>query len=315
MALPGLRPISSSVAPDVAVDFSGTFAPGETTAREALWYVNPQCRDGIPVLRVWQRDSGVHYRFYYQDGTEFLIEQHGSIIRGSWPSSLSLENATSYLLGPILGFVLRLRGMLCLHASAVMIGDEAIVFMGPAGSGKSTIAAMFAKLGYPVLTDDVVALREEEGGQGFTVLPGYPRLNLWSGEVKGLGGIFGELPRVDPQHPTWDKRYLDLRGNGLRFCNKPVRLAAVYTGEMVAGHKTLAVNDFLPTSRLVVLASNVYMNPVADRAMRAREFDSLSRLAMQVPVRRMLISEDRPSPTALCEAILADLEAMSRSAA
>jgi dephospho-CoA kinase len=51
-----------------------------------------------------------------------------------------------------------LRGVVCLHASAVAIGDEAIALLGPAGSGKSTTAAAFAERGYSVLAEDVVTL-------------------------------------------------------------------------------------------------------------------------------------------------------------
>ena len=42
-----------------------------------------------------------------------------------------------------MGFVMLLRGIVCLHASAIAIDDEAIALLGPAGSGKSTTAAAF----------------------------------------------------------------------------------------------------------------------------------------------------------------------------
>ncbi len=38
------------------------------------------------------------------------------------------------LLGLILGFVLRLRGVTCLHASAIAVRDRAIALLGPASS-------------------------------------------------------------------------------------------------------------------------------------------------------------------------------------
>src|ERR1700730_12146581 len=57
-----------------------------------------------------------------------------------WPGNSSLENALSYLFGPIIGLLLLLRGAVCLHASAVSIGDRAIVFVGSEGAGESTSA-------------------------------------------------------------------------------------------------------------------------------------------------------------------------------
>jgi len=40
---------------------------------------------------------------------------------------LTAEDAVVYLLGPVLGFIMRLRGIVPLHASAVMIGSGAVV--------------------------------------------------------------------------------------------------------------------------------------------------------------------------------------------
>ena len=51
-------------------------------------------------------------------------------------------------LGPVFAFVLRLRGAVTFHASAVRIGD-AVAFLGPQGAGKSTTAAALALRGCP----------------------------------------------------------------------------------------------------------------------------------------------------------------------
>src|SRR5690348_16585408 len=102
-----------------------------------------------------------------------------------------------------MGFVLRLRGALCLHASSVAVGDSAVALVGLPGAGKSTTAAAFACAGFSVLSDDVVALADE--GPQFYVHPGYPRVNLWPDSVQELFGSEDALPRITP---TWDKRYL-----------------------------------------------------------------------------------------------------------
>ena len=58
----------------------------------------------------------------------------------------------------ILPLMLTERGDLALHAAAVVEGGEAILFCGPAGRGKSTLAAALALRGYEVLSDDGVVL-------------------------------------------------------------------------------------------------------------------------------------------------------------
>ncbi|HVR38367.1 MAG TPA: hypothetical protein VMU84_04675, partial [Thermoanaerobaculia bacterium] len=96
------------------------------------------------------------YCFAYADKTRFVVARDGSAIWCTWETTA--EDAATYLLGPILAFVVRLRGALALHASAVLVDDRAIVFAAPPGGGKSTLAAAFARRGHAVLADDVVRL-------------------------------------------------------------------------------------------------------------------------------------------------------------
>ena len=161
---------------------------------------------GEPALRVFRVRDGEYYRFRYADETEFVIDKAGSEVWAAWREPLTLEDTTTYLLGPVMGFVMLLRGVVCLHASAVAIGDEAIALLGPAGSGKSTTAAAFAERGYSVLAEDVVTL--DDRGDHFLVRPGYPCIRLWPAAVKALYGSETHLPKLTP---NWDKCYLDLK--------------------------------------------------------------------------------------------------------
>ena len=140
-----------------------------------------------------------------------------------WPENFTVQDAATYLLGPIFGFLLRLRGVVSLHASGVMIGDHAVALVGPAGAGKSTTAAAFAQCGYPVITDDVFALKDS-GGR-FFVEPGYATLRLWPDSVEALCGSPHALPLITP---NWDKRYLDLRSADFQFANSRVPISAIY---------------------------------------------------------------------------------------
>ncbi len=111
-----------------------------------IFYISPsESEQGTPTLTVWRFKGSEYFRLVYCDGTEFIVDGLGKKIRATWPDPLTLEDTTTYLLGPVLGFVLRLRGVTALHASAVAIGKQAIAFLGPAGAGKSTIAARFAE--------------------------------------------------------------------------------------------------------------------------------------------------------------------------
>jgi hypothetical protein len=60
------------------------------------------------------------------------------------------------------GTLLAMRGDLVLHASAVAVGGGAVVFCGPTGRGKSTLALALGEAGHPVLAEDGVAIDLEQ---------------------------------------------------------------------------------------------------------------------------------------------------------
>lgn len=90
---------------------------------------------------------------------------------------MGLDVVTLPLLGTVMALLLHRRGLLVLHGSAVQIGDQAMVFLGDKGAGKSTTAASLVAAGRRILTDDIVAL-ERTPGRGVRLLPGYGQIKL-----------------------------------------------------------------------------------------------------------------------------------------
>jgi len=262
-----------------------------------------------PVLQVGRLAGGA-YGFFYSDGARFAVESHGREIQGDWPDDYSLEDACTYLLGPVLAFVLRLRGVTCLHASAVAVGQHAVVLMGMAQAGKSTTAASFATCGFAVLSDDVVALVDKE--THFLAQPGYPRVNLWPDSVRALFGSEDALPRITP---TWNKRFLALGQGDFRFETRPLPLRAIYLlSSRESDVSTCRITTISSSPALMTLVTNTYVNYLLDSEMRRRDFDVLSRLVMTVPLRAVQAPNDPSRLRDLCEAIAADaanLPAMS----
>jgi hypothetical protein len=193
-AIPGLRPLPDlGPKADLCVHLQSRLglplAVSESSAR--FFYTSPHLgAAGQSALRVGASADGSYFGFFYGDGAHFAMDRHGRELWADWPEGYSIEDAATYLVGPVLGFVLRLRGITPLHASAIAIDNHAIALVGVPGAGKSTTAAAFAHLGFGVLSDDVVAL--EDAQRHFLVAPGYPRVNLWS-DAKTL---FRALPRL-----------------------------------------------------------------------------------------------------------------------
>ena len=255
-----------------------------------------------PIVSVGRGDDG-HFRVMYCDGAEFVIDATASEIFGIVRSGdLTLDDLLVYLQGPVLGFALRLRGVTCLHASAAIANGRAFGVVGRGGSGKSTSAAIFARLGLPVLTDDVLALRD--GGTAFDVQPGLPRVLLWSQSVRDLFGDAEALPRIVG---AWDKRYLDLTRPGYRFAAEPAPLAALYVlGERLAGDAPAEITELRGARAVAHLLANTYANDFLDGDLHARELEVLGRLASRVPIRLVRAPDDRAKAAQVCEAVLAD---------
>ncbi|PSB55399.1 hypothetical protein [Chamaesiphon polymorphus] len=280
------------------------------------WY--PAARDldkslakTVSPLRVWQiadpTDRQEEY-FYcrYDDETTFVVDRLGTQIWATWPDDLTLEDTATYLLGPILGFILRLRGTVCLHASAIAIADRVVVLVGAAGAGKSTTAAAFAQRGYPILSDDVVPLID--CGETFLVQSAYPRIRLWDNSVTALYGDVNALPRLVPTHPTWDKRYVDLNAPGYEFQSEPLPLAAIYyLNERGSDPALPQIEPMTIPDRLITLVTNTYTNYLLDKSLRSQEFKILSHLVSQIPMSAITPDLNIAKLPELLDLILADM--------
>jgi hypothetical protein len=246
------------------------------------------------------------YQLSYSDGTRFVVDGAAAQIWGTYQPPLTAEDMATYFLGPVLGFVLRRRNTVCLHASGVEIQGHAVCFCGDAGCGKSTTAAALALRGLPVLAEDVVAL--EESGGGFGAAPGYPRVCLWPESVKMLLGRGDALPQLTP---VWEKRFLELDGRGAKFAEAKLPLGIVYLFAPRSDDQGAPrVEKISPREALLELVQNTYMNWVLDREQRAAEFDTLWRLVQKVVVRRITPHAKPEKLAALCDLILRDVAAI-----
>ena len=148
LPLPGVvraAPVANS--PDVELHLGiSPCAHGEFFPEgDELRHVSPYSNEIESDMQLWRVARGAPLHISYCDGTQFWLDRKRENLWATWAAaSSSLEDALTYLLGPVLGIVLRLRGLVCFHASAVALGDRAIALAGFPGAGKSTTAAAFA---------------------------------------------------------------------------------------------------------------------------------------------------------------------------
>lgn len=249
------------------------------------------------------------FELAYGDEARFFVDGAAERVWGTCVPPLTNEDAATYLLGPVMGFVLRRRSILALHASAVCVAGQAVALCGESQAGKSTTAAALALRGLPVLCEDITPLIEEHGR--FQVESGYPRVCLWPDAVEKLFGGRDSLPRLTP---SWEKFFLPLNGGNAKFEGQPRVLGAVYLfTPRVEEADAPRIETMSSREALLSLVQNTYMNWVLDRKQRAAEFDALARLVPQVPVRRIVPHVHPGRIGALCNLIVADAEHLATS--
>lgn len=238
-------------------------------------------------------------RVEYPDGTEFVLDPERGTIEMRWRPPLTEEDATCYLLGPILGLWYRRRGRVCLHAAAVAREGRAALLLGPKGSGKSTIAAALARRGWTTISDDWVPLIED--GPEVRAVPTFPRLRLRPDAAAVVGGG-AELHRTAP---TWPKLSLDLPTAGLDFASHPLPVAAVVTGRESEDAGPPDVEELGPGATLALLLESRYPSrdsPSRPGPVRA-EVELLARLVERVVRRRVRFRRDLRELDAFCDVL------------
>lgn len=230
---------------------------------------NSAAGDGL--LRVSAGETCLHW-----PDVGAVLLRHGREITLDPRPGVAMDLLRLYLLGPVLGLLLHQRGLLVLHASAVVLGGGVAVFLGPSGHGKSTTAAMLHARGHAVVADDMVAVDLRAPG-GPAALPGFPQLNLWPDAVSALGEIPEDLPRI---HPGEEKRARAV--STAATAPRPLRRVFVLTDAESLGLEPLGGH-----AAVFELLQHAYIAPVLERLGSSSFLAQCARLAAVVPVRRL----------------------------
>ena len=235
----------------------------------------------------------------YPDGLIFVFDKARNTIWTVWSEGDTVEHALPFFLGNALGIHLRLKGVVCLHASAVVVDGQVLVFAGQSGTGKSTLAATFTRRGYGLLTDDIVAITRAEGQ--YYVQPSYPQLRLFPETLSNLGYEQENALRVHPKTP---KQFLSWQD--FAFVREPQRLGGIYTFQFVPGAGAEIDLRLLPPKQgLIALMSRGYANSVLDDEGQINLLHFLGDLVQQIPVYRVTAVRDMNRIDRLCDRILA----------
>lgn len=308
LPMPGVFPVQAAHHPGVSDVFVCWDGP---TTREFSTASTPLLFEGVKRVggashrfRVWRTSDAIHARFSLSsEEVDFALAPSGDQIRISWTPGFPVEDVPAFLLGPVMGCLLRLHGRMLLHAGVVGVDAGAVAILADKGQGKSTLVAALASRGVPVLADDVASIVETDGQ--FFVHPGFPRLRLWPDTLRRFGAYRDDLPRVES---IFDKRYLDLSmessPNHWRFCSEPRPLVAAYVLAPRRPEGKMTVTRSAPAAGLTSLWRHAYADFMLDGAGRTTEFGRLVQLKRRLAVFDVERPDDLDGVTALCHTLV-----------
>ncbi len=279
----------------------GTFPPLGALVREVC------AADGRPLLR--QHSSPAGLQMDVAGVGRFWIDPAGMNVRYRLERGAAALDVESYLLGPVLTVAAQMRGEMIFHAGAFLLDEAAVAFTAPSGGGKSTLAASVAHAGYPLLSDDVLPVREERDAP--MASPYLPKLKLRDDSLAMLGEAPERFARTLTFH---DKRRVRVEADGLgRLATRPVPLRAFYR---LAPHRrderaaTVDIQPLDPAQACLVLHSSVYTPELLAGARAGRTLAAAARLAAAVPVRVISYYRSYEHLAAVRDALIADARSL-----
>lgn len=140
--------------PDLVVHRGGECAVPTTDEPGAEQLALAEAPDGTVFYSLTRTAGGVRMRYpgiCLISGDDALSDVTVDVAPGVDPALIPVLVA-----GSVVSLHLLLHGAVVLHASAVEVDGGVVAFIGMAGMGKSTVATLFGRAGFPLFTDDVL---------------------------------------------------------------------------------------------------------------------------------------------------------------
>ncbi len=234
------------------------------------------------------------------DGVGDFAIEHGRKIRAHVRDGTPWGEFRDLLLTNILAFALLEQGVETLHASAVELGGQAVAFAGRAGSAKSTLAALFARRGCRVLTDDLLPLHLP--GNNVQAYPSVGEIKLMPEAARALQIPRRHLRSVSPQ--------LRKRIWRARPAPGPRPLAAVYFPSISARAPRVVLRPLSYRETFRNLLTHNFNAVLITRRRQRKLFALCTEIAKRVPARRLIIPRGWKNLQEAARRIEADLKTL-----
>jgi hypothetical protein len=236
----------------------------------------------------------------------FLVNKDATYVTCKPEPDADLGWLPLFMVGTVTSMLLTVRGCAVLHGSAVRWGEGTVLFIGPTGQGKTTMAALACAAGAEFVTDDVAPLVRAPDGTACWGLSQELRLRESAGELLSM------LPLRGPTRQTKDGR---LAARPRQPRSELNRVSAVVLPRPVERATHLATRRLTPAAAVAQLLANARSPAcLSVTATESAYFRSVSELAARVPVVEAFVPWGPPYPVRLVAQLLDELAGHTESA-
>lgn len=190
-------------------------------------------------------------------------------------------NIESILVGPALGAILRLRGVVCMHSSVINIDGRAAAFIGRKKAGKSTMAAAFVKNGHNAIADDVAVITKDD--DCYHAVPGYPKVRLRPQSLSAIHS--GKAEEYQQVYVNRDSRYTDITHS---FETNPLPLGAIYILNRFDNiGDTPQFEPVNAAQKIINVIEHSFANYILNTELKKDEFAFFAHLVNTIPIRKI----------------------------
>lgn len=179
--------------------------------------------------------------FFIENGQSIIVEEQ-----------LSSEDRVvkAFILGLALGVLINQREEIAIHGSSIIIDEEAAIFTGKRGMGKSSLASIFKEHGYKVIADDISAITFNEKEEPFINIA-YPEQKLTENFMKIRNYKIDNLEFVQENR---GKYLIDIKEN---FSYKNKRIKIIF--EIVKGDNSeILIEKIDGEEKIKLILRNIY---------------------------------------------------------
>ncbi|MCB0357286.1 MAG: hypothetical protein KDD40_09780 [Bdellovibrionales bacterium] len=222
--------------------------------------------------KLWGR-FGKNDLHYFIDITDIgVATYHLNSKKTTFYNTKGLEQRQilSYYIHHLVPFILSLRGDLILHGGSFIRNQQAFVYLGEQGSGKSTLGLQLLQLQQMVLADDSVKIKMNPGC--FEILSGPNTIR-----------INNDLPikltkNFEFTHSYFNKKLMLLPLE--KITDRPYHLRALF---LLENAELFSIDQLKPSEAFPYLLKNVFRLDTENQQLLRHEFRSLNDLLSHVP--------------------------------